>query len=191
MARRLAGRVAGLPLRAMASRRIRSGSAIREPNACAGAGMMDTQRLVLLFVFGFSVLMLWDAWEKEHRPKPAAQVSSTVPQAPAATKPAATVPAAAAVTSTVQAPVPGAAASAAKGEIITVRTDLIVAEIDTLGASVKKIELLKHKDTGDTDKNFVLLGPEHHYEAQSGLVGDGPNHRTLWQAKGGEHVLAA
>ncbi|MGH8766108.1 MAG: membrane protein insertase YidC, partial [Burkholderiales bacterium] len=32
---------------------------------------------------------------------------------------------------------------------------------------------------------------EHHYEAQSGLVGDGPNHRTLWQAKGGEHVLAA
>ena len=43
--------------------------------------MMDTQRLVLFFVFGFSLLMLWDAWEKEHRPKPApqAQSAATVP----------------------------------------------------------------------------------------------------------------
>jgi len=38
---------------------------------------MDTQRLVLFFIFGFSLLMLWDAWEKEHRPKPVAQASST------------------------------------------------------------------------------------------------------------------
>jgi YidC/Oxa1 family membrane protein insertase len=29
---------------------------------------MDTQRLILFFIFGFSLLMLWDAWEKEHRP---------------------------------------------------------------------------------------------------------------------------
>ena len=35
---------------------------------------MDTQRLILFFIFGFSVLMLWDAWEKDHRPKPVAQV---------------------------------------------------------------------------------------------------------------------
>src|SRR5262249_37769764 len=73
---------------------------------------------------------------------------------------------------------------------ITVRTDLIVAEIDTLGASIKKVELLKHKDTEDLSKNLVLLGPEHHYEAQSGLVGEGPNHRSLWSAKGGEQTLA-
>ena len=31
---------------------------------------MDTQRLILFFIFGFSLLMLWDAWEKENRPKP-------------------------------------------------------------------------------------------------------------------------
>jgi len=29
---------------------------------------MDTQRLILLFIFGFSLLMLWEAWDKEHRP---------------------------------------------------------------------------------------------------------------------------
>ena len=32
---------------------------------------MDTQRLILLFIFGFSVLMLWEAWQKETRPAPA------------------------------------------------------------------------------------------------------------------------
>jgi YidC/Oxa1 family membrane protein insertase len=31
---------------------------------------MDTQRLILFFIFSFSLLLLWDAWEKERRPKP-------------------------------------------------------------------------------------------------------------------------
>jgi len=94
---------------------------------------MDTQRLILFFVFGFSVLMLWDAWEKDHRPKPApqAQASSatTVPASPA--KPAAAPAGAAPATAPASAgSVPGAVAPAAKGEIIVVRTDLVVAEID-------------------------------------------------------------
>jgi YidC/Oxa1 family membrane protein insertase len=155
--------------------------------------MMDTQRLVLLFIFGFSVLMLWDAWEKEHRPKPLAQAQQqAVPPAPATPKAATTAQpaapvAAGAVPSTSATPAP-----AAKGEILTVRTDLMQVEIDTLGASVKKVELLRHKDTDDAAKNLVLLGPEHHYEAQSGLVGDGPNHRSLWSwgGKGAELALA-
>ena len=41
--------------------------------------MMDTQRLILFFVFGFSLLMLWDAWEKENRPKPVPQVQQSAP----------------------------------------------------------------------------------------------------------------
>src|SRR5262249_9149093 len=40
-------------------------------------------------------------------------------------------------------------------------------------------------------KNLVLLGPEHSYEAQSGLTGDGgPNHRSVWKAQPGERTLA-
>jgi len=149
--------------------------------------MMDSQRLILLFIFGFSVLMLWDAWEKEHRPKPVVQVQQQAePSAVPAAKPTGAASSAAPATGSV----PGAAAPAAKGEVITVRTDLVVAEIDTLGASLKKLELLKHKDTDDITKNLVLLGPEHHYEAQSGLVGDGPNHRSLWSWSGtGEQAL--
>src|SRR5258706_6993022 len=29
---------------------------------------MDTQRLILFFVFAFSLLLLWEAWQKEVRP---------------------------------------------------------------------------------------------------------------------------
>ena len=160
---------------------------------------MDTQRIILFFVFGFSLLMLWDAWEKEHRPKPVAQVAQTaqsaVPSSPApapAAKPGAQPESAAATApKATDGSVPGAAAAAAKGEIIVVRTDLVAAEIDTLGGTLRKLELLRHKEVKGSDKSLVLLGPDHLYEAQSGLTGDsGLNHRTLWTAKPGVHVLA-
>jgi len=153
---------------------------------------MDTQRLILFFIFGFSVLMLWDAWEKEHRPKPVAPIAapSSIP-GPAA-KPEAQPAAAPAAQRAPDGSVPGAAAPVAKGETIVVRTDLVVAEIDTLGATLKRVELLKHKDSKDSAQNLVLLGPEHQYEAQSGLTGEGgPNHRTLWSVQPGNTTLAA
>ena len=148
---------------------------------------MDTQRLILLVIFSFSLLMLWEAWEKDKRPKPApptpvAQQQQGVPapakpEATPAKPPAAGVPAA-------EAP--------AKGEVVRVTTDLVVAEIDTRGATLKRLELLKHKDSADPTHNFVLLGPEHKYEAQSGLVQEGgPNHLTLWSSAGKEYALAA
>lgn len=41
---------------------------------------MDTQRLILFFIFSFSLLLLWDAWQKDQRPKPAPVAeASTVP----------------------------------------------------------------------------------------------------------------
>ncbi len=88
--------------------------------------------------------------------------------------------------------VPGATAPAGKSATIEVRTDLLIAEIDTLGGTLKRVELLKQKEAKDSSKNLVLLGPEHHYEAQSGLTGDGgPNHRTLWTLQPGNTTLGA
>ncbi len=146
---------------------------------------MDTQRLILLFIFSFSLLMLWEAWDRQSRPQPA-------PKPPAAEKGFAQpgkAPAAAATTVP-----PGestASAAAPKGETIRVTTDLVAADIDTLGGTLTRLELLRHKDATDATKNFVLLGPNHKYEAQSGLSGEtGPNHRTLWRAEPGERSLA-
>ena len=152
---------------------------------------MDTQRLILFFIFGFSLLMLWDAWEKENRPKPPPPAAQSVaaPAVPPASKPGALPQTP--VKRPLEAGVPGGAAPAAKGEIIVVRTDLMVAEIDTLGVTLRRVELLRHKDSKDPTRNFVLLGPERQYEAQSGLAGDGgPNHRTLWSAQPGQYTLA-
>jgi YidC/Oxa1 family membrane protein insertase len=148
---------------------------------------MDTQRLILLFIFGFSVLMLWEAWDREHRPKPPAVQATQQQSVPSATPAAPTAPGAPAKAPAAAVP---AAETAAKGEIVRVSTDLVVAEIDTRGATLKRLELLKHKDTTDPTKNLVLFGPDHKYEAQSGLIREGgPNHLTLWSTSGKEFAL--
>jgi YidC/Oxa1 family membrane protein insertase len=151
---------------------------------------MDTQRLILLVIFSFSLLMLWEAWEREKRPKPAAPAPAAQQGVPAPSQPV--VPSAKPQASVPTTPtsVPATDVSA-KGEVVRVSTDLINAEVDTLGATLRRIELLRHKDSKDPTKPLALLGPEHRYEAQSGLAGEGgPNHRTLWRAQPGERALA-
>ena len=153
---------------------------------------MDAQRLVLLMIFGFSLLMLWEAWDKHNRPKPPAEVPSVQQGVPAPAKPADAPSKAAPAAPTPGAPSVPAAAPAARGELIQVTTDLLVADIDTLGATLSRVELTRHRDSHDASKNLVLLGPAHRYEAQSGLTGEaGPNHRTAWKALPGERTLGA
>jgi YidC/Oxa1 family membrane protein insertase len=151
---------------------------------------MDTQRLILFFVFTFSLLLLWDAWQKEHRPVPAAPAPSAARRTPVPTPEQAPAPGQAARPSapgSVPATTPPPAAA---GERIRVQTDLLIADIDTLGGTLRRVALRKHKDAEDLSKNFVLLQPEQHYEAQSGLTGEaGPNHRSLWRVDPGERTL--
>jgi YidC/Oxa1 family membrane protein insertase len=143
---------------------------------------MDTQRLILLFIFGFSLLMLWEAWEREHRPKPPA-VQATQPAVPAPAKTPSVAPAPGQIA-------PSAPAEAA-GEVVRITTDLVIAEIDTRGGTLKRLELLRHKDSNDPDKNLVLVSPAHQYEVQTGLAGEGgPNHRSLWRVAPGPRALA-
>ena len=144
---------------------------------------MDTQRLILFFVFSFSLLLLWEAWQKETRPPQA--------QAPA---PSASVPAPSSSPKAVQA-VPSVPAQAAQPsgprDRVRVKTDELLAEIDTQGGDIVYLELLKHKDPIDQNKNFVLLTPEYRYFSQSGLIGaDLPNHKTLYATQTKEVTLA-
>jgi YidC/Oxa1 family membrane protein insertase len=140
---------------------------------------MDTQRLILFLVFSFSLLFLWQEWQKEHRPvvpaAPPSPLSAPAPIAPATAPGASAVPA-------VNAP--------QSGQRVHVRTDTMAAEIDTLGGDLVYLELLQHRDTLDGSKNLVLLGPEHRYSAQSGLTGGLPFHRTLFTTAELETSLA-
>ena len=154
---------------------------------------MDTQRLFLFFVFSFSLLLLWDAWQKEHRP-PAQTSTQSGQQSPAqATVPSPSVPAQAG--SAVQQK-PGEAivptkVAQGKHEKLHVRTDSLIADIDLQGGDIVRLEFLKQKDTLDENANFVLFSPEHRYAAQSGWVGPGlPTHKTVYSAEAREYALA-
>ncbi|MDH4172629.1 MAG: membrane protein insertase YidC [Betaproteobacteria bacterium] len=158
---------------------------------------MDTQRLILFFIFSFSLLLLWDAWQKEQQPKSApAPATQSTPGVPTPAKPLAAVPAPASPASgapgaSTAGAVPGTQVASTPSDKLQVSTDLLAVEIDTLGATLSRLELRKHKDAKDSGKNFMLLGPDHAYSAQSGLIGEGmPNHRTVWRAVPGERTLA-
>ncbi|MBI3140900.1 MAG: membrane protein insertase YidC [Rhodocyclales bacterium] len=145
---------------------------------------MDNQRLILLLVFSFSLVMLWDAWQKQGQPAPATQ--SAAQQASPVPAPTVAPAGPAAV------PVPGQATAPAAAAKAVVKTDLLVAEISSTGGDLINLELARHKATEDKTKNFVLLdrGKEHLYLAQSGLIGEGlPNHKTEFKLAPGTYEL--
>ncbi|HZV53916.1 MAG TPA: membrane protein insertase YidC [Rhodocyclaceae bacterium] len=143
---------------------------------------MDNQRLILFLVFSFSLIMLWEAWQKHGtQPQVPGQAAVATAQAPAATATAAAVPTPTGPTEGVPtvAVSPVAVDVAAK---VQVKTDLYVVEISALGGDLTGLELTQHKATEDKTRNFVLFEPKHAYAAQSGLIGPGlPNHKTIWQ----------
>lgn len=148
---------------------------------------MDTRRLILVFVFSFSLVMLWEAWQKHNNP-----------QAPLATTPAATaiapIPGATASAPVSAASVPdgNAASASAKAEIIKVKTDLFVADVSTQGGTIVGLELNNYKASEDKLRNFSLFDAKHQYAAQSGLIGeDLPNHKTLYTVSPGNLELGA
>jgi YidC/Oxa1 family membrane protein insertase len=161
---------------------------------------MDSQRLILFFVFAFSVFMLLDAWQREQQPaKPPASVADKDKAAKGAPAGVADVPV---PSERLAAPAPGPAGATAQpqraaptqtGAMIEVETDLLVARISSEGADLRYVRFKKHRDTLDKKKDFVLLevSPERTYVAQAGLIGDGlPNHRTAYTASANRYELA-
>src|SRR5687768_8035392 len=108
---------------------------------------MDIQRTVLWVVFSLSLLLLWDNWMRYNGKQSMFFPNTTQQQAAKPTTtpanrgdvPQASTPAAAPSVPTGAAPV--------KSEVVTITTDVIMAEIDTLGGELRHLELLKHKDT--------------------------------------------
>ncbi len=153
---------------------------------------MDTQRLILWVIFTFSAVMLWQAWEREKNPPPPPATA----QAPRAGEPAqqpAAVAAPAGVPAQAATGAPPASTAATAGQTIEVRTDLFVVDIDTIGGTITRVALEKHRDAEDTAKPYLALQrtAERTFVAQAGLIGDGlPNHRTPYEALPGPRALA-
>ncbi|MFT3778718.1 MAG: membrane protein insertase YidC [Ottowia sp.] len=160
--------------------------------------MNDIRRAILLVVFAFSLVMLWDQWQVHNGRKatffPSASAPAKTASAPAAAVPAAT-PGSAVATAAPPTGGPAAAApdtAAVARERIEVRTDVLKLVFDTEGGSIVKSEFLKYPEQDHPEQPFVLLDTSaaRVYQAQSGLIGGPfPNHKTPMRFVG-ERALA-
>ena len=148
---------------------------------------MDTRRLILFVIFSMSILMLWDAWQRQHAPAEVVpQVSTNIDNS---------VPGQAASTAT-----PNSAVIPAEGDYklltgqrISVTTDLYKAVIETTGGDLRRLELLKHRAAENDKSNFILLDDAAKpmtYVAQTGLIGtDLPSHKAVFNSAAPSYQL--
>lgn len=179
---------------------------------------MDIKRTVLWIIFAMSLLILWDNWlrysgrQSMFFPTPTAQQSKT---APANAAPASTAAANANTVATAPNATPGASENTDavfKSERITIETDVVKADIDTLGGELVRLELLQHKEAIHQEhwydgflelaglkarpvatNNIVLFNQsaQRTYLAETGLIGgDFPNHKSGFTALPGVRTLA-
>ena len=160
-------------------------------------------RTVLIIALCVVSFLLWDAWQRDYGPRPpqpasteppprdvassdAASPGADVPQAPQAEPIEATAPPA----------LDDAAGASDHSRKIRVLTDVLAAEIDSLGGTITRAELLSYPVSNDKPgEAFRLLDdtdPKHFFIAQSGLTGprSAPNHHTQYESDANAYELS-
>lgn len=131
-------------------------------------------------------MMIWDGWQRYQQPPLVQQANTAKSDLPVATIKAADV---AAQASMLQAPEKQVA-----GKVIKVKTDILEAEISSVGGDIQRLDFLNHPDGEDKNKHFVLFAKganTHSYAAQSGLLGEGmPNHNSIFTVEQDSYELA-
>ena len=156
---------------------------------------MDLQRLFLFLIFSFSLVLVWDGWQRYQHPEQYVQQKeksvNTLPT-PQTELPRNTTQV---VSSGVnQKTIDQQAANRPTGKKIVVRTNLLEAEINSIGGDITRLALLKHPDGEDKTKPLLLFNRgegTHNYVAQSGLLGKGlPNHNTRFAVEQEHYELS-
>jgi YidC/Oxa1 family membrane protein insertase len=146
---------------------------------------MDFQRLFLFLIFSFSLMMVWDGWQRYQHPQVEQQIATVKSDTPVPSIKSADVAA--------QATLIQPSGKQTSGKIVKVKTDFISAEINTLGGDIQHLDFFKQADGQDKSKNFVLFERgvgTHDYVAQSGLLGTGlPNHTSLFTSEEDHYEL--
>jgi len=149
---------------------------------------MDNQRFILFAALSLIIYMLWTAWESEHQKAPVPRPASTqgVPIAPSAPG----------ITTVTPATAPAATQLLERGQRIQVETDLVHAEIDTVGGDLRVLELRKYPVSIEKrDTPYKLLNDQgtELFVAQSGLIARDtalPNHKSRYTAEAEHYTLA-
>lgn len=147
---------------------------------------MDIRRTILLMIFAFSLLMLWNNWQVHQTGSslfgetPTSQDSDRQSSGPSDSPQDSSVPSGVPTpdpaTGSVQAPAvaPVAPVVAPTNETIEVETDVFRLEFDPIGAQLVRAELLKFPSKSRPQEPFVLLEQEDRgrvYIVQTGVVG--------------------
>ncbi len=159
---------------------------------------MNSRQILLIFALFTIIFLLWQAWLRENPMAPPASEreagavaesptpapAQDIPQAPAAD--GAPPPAVKPVVPVVK---------LASDQRIEVTTDLIRAEIDTLGGDLRYLDLLQYPVSVDKPEQPLRLlndQGEELFVTQSGLIGQGrkfPNHKTKYLATQSRYQL--
>ena len=156
---------------------------------------MDLQRIFLFLIFSFSLMLVWDGWQRHQHPEQQVQQRASsnaeLQKSQSALPEVLTPPSSSGTEHTNIAPLPK---QNAPGKAITVKTDFLEAEISTIGGDISRLTLLKHPDSLDKSKPLVLFNRgegTHNYYAQSGLIGkELPNHNSLFVSAKDHYELA-
>jgi len=151
---------------------------------------MDSQRTILVFALLLILMFIWQAWEREHQPPAPAPRATVAPEPkPGSPQPAVTPSAGATLAQT------PSGTTLASGQRIRVTTDVFDAVIDTQGADLRVLRLLKFSIAVDKPNTPLTLlidhGPDF-YVVQSGLLGLAgtlPNHTTRYESRVTRYAL--
>lgn len=152
---------------------------------------MDIRKTLLWAIFTISAILLFDSWQTHNGQSSmfSSGKKTEVTQELGKTKQDVTkqdLPKA--IASTVSPSAPGAStqlkAIAKIGEIVTLKSDVLELEIDTLGGAIVKARLLKHFEEDKTPVSLFDKSSERQYFARSGLVSatgtEFPNHTQIF-----------
>lgn len=161
---------------------------------------MDFKKLILIAALTYTLLMIWQAWQKDYGPKQpgVAQTQSGVSgEVTTKNEGKADLP-------TTPSQVTGESAASdtpsttklKSGQRIHVRTDVYDVEIDSVGGDVRRVDLLKYPVATDKPKQpFELMSDgKNLFIAQSALLGsagsEAPNHHQVFTAPETSYQMA-
>lgn len=127
--------------------------------------MLDYIRITLYVLLIAVTFLLYQEWQKAH---PEELVSTPAPlEAPNA------LPLPTAIAPVAQKKDTVTPVGSQKGEMVSVKTDLLDVQIDSLGGDLTSLKLLAYPETLHSDQPFLLLNnnPQSRYLAETGLLG--------------------
>ncbi len=156
---------------------------------------LEIRKIILIGLLAFISITLFQRWTIFQQEQLAAQapkltengqpIDEEIPQTPEEAQPAIDIE-----------DVPQGEQAVSAGQVVKVKTDLIIAEIDLNGGNITRLDLIEHPvSVEQPDQPFELLksGGADVFTAQTGLIGkqqrEYPNHKTVFQAEKTEYEL--